>query len=137
MLAPHTRDHHMRQPQIRAQRACAPVRRAIRWRTPRCLQNARLQLRREHAGALSTMTTVQSSNALLSESLAPARHESAAAFDALRYFVPCMALRQQQNQPRTSRIFRASRPAVCSPRQFHTFQVRQSDRVCHVRDHSL
>jgi hypothetical protein len=71
------------------------------------------------------MPAVESGEALLSESLAPAGHKAAAALDPLRGFIPRMAIGQQQNQPRSSGIFRPIRAAVGSPCQFHTLRVRQ------------
>jgi hypothetical protein len=83
------------------------------------------------------MPTVESSDPLLGEPSAPTRHKATAALDTLGDFVPRMAFRQQQDQPRPAGIFRPIRPAMGSPHQFHTFRIRQRDRVCHVREYSL
>jgi hypothetical protein len=83
------------------------------------------------------MPAVESCEALLSKPFAPARHKTPAALDSLGHFIPRMAFGQQQDQPRPPGIFRPIRPAIGSPRQFHTLRIRQRDRVCHERDYSL
>jgi hypothetical protein len=103
----------------------------------RGLQNPRFQLRGQYRGDLADMPAVQSRDALLSEALAPAGHETAAALDPLGGFIPRMAFGQQQDQPGSSGVFRPIRPAGRAPRQFHTLRIRQGDGVCHGRHCSL
>jgi hypothetical protein len=83
------------------------------------------------------MPAVESRDALLGKSFAPAGYKTPAAVDALGHFIPGMALGQQQDQPRPSGIFRPIRPAIGSSRQFHKLRIRQPDGVSHGRDYSL
>ena len=136
VLAPHSCHHHVADIQTSGELARGPVRRGAGCMA-RGLQNPRFQLRGEYRGDLADMPAVESGDALLGESLAPAGHKASAAFDALGGFVPRMAVGQQQNQPCSSGIFRPIRPAVGSPCQFHTLRVRQGDGVCHGRHYSL
>jgi len=137
VLAPHARHHHVADLQTSGQFVRTPMSRAVRGRPSRRVQNARFQLRSEHRGDLPEIPAVQSCDPLLGEPFAPARHKAAAALDALGDFIPGMALSQQQDQPGTSSVFRPIRPAIGSPHQFHTFRIRQRDRVCHAREYSL
>ena len=136
MLAPHARHHHVADVQMRRELARGPVRRGTRGVT-RGLQDPRLKLRREHRRHLADMPAVEPGNALLGKALTPTGHEPSAAVDPLRGFIPRMAIRQQQNQPCSSGVFRPIGPAACPPRQFHTLRVRQGDGVCHGRHYSL
>ncbi len=136
VLAPNPRDHHVADAKALGQLARRPVRRVARCMA-RALQDPRFQLRREHRGHLAYMPAIESRDALLGESLAPAGHKAAATVDAFGGLVPRMAVGQQQYQPRSSGIFRPIRPAVGSPCQFHTLRIRQGDGVCHGHHYSL
>ena len=136
VLAPHARHHHVADIQMSGELARGPVRRGTGCMA-RTVQNPRFQLWGEHRGDLADMPAVESGDALLGESLAPAGHKAAAAVDALRSFVPRVAIGQQQNQSCSSGILRPIRPAGGSPSQFHTLRVRQGDGVCHRHHYSL
>ena len=136
VLAPHARHHHVADLQMGGELARGPVRRGTRCMA-RTLQNPRLQRRREHTRHLAYVPAVESGDPLLSEALAPAGHKASAALDALARFIPRMAIGKEQNQSRSSGIFRPIRSAARSPAQFHTLRVRQADSVCHGRYYSL
>src|SRR5208283_1609550 len=106
--------------QVSSELARAPVRRAIAGRTARRLEDPRLELRGEYRSDLPQMPTVKPGNPLLDESFVPARDKAAAALDPFGHFIPRMAFSQQQDQPRSSGIFRPIRSAHRSPCQFHT-----------------
>ena len=137
VLTPHPCHHHVADVQMRSEFARAPVGCSTGRRTPGRLENSCLQFRGEHGGDLSQMPAVESRDALLGKSFAPAGHKTPTAVDAFGHFIPRMALGQQQDQPRPSGIFRPIRPAIGSPRQFHKLRIRQRDRVSHGHDYSL
>ncbi len=137
VLAPDSSHHHVTDVQMSSELARAPVRRAIARRTARRLQDPCFELRREHRGYLAQMPAVEPRDPLFDESFVPARDKAATALDPFGDFIPRMAFRQQQDQPRSSGIFRPIRSAVRSPCQFHTLRIRQLDSVCHRRKYSL
>ena len=112
VLAPDSRHHHVADVQVSAELARAPVRRAIARRTARRLQDPRFELRREYRGDLAQVPAVEPRDPLLDESLVPAGDKAAAALDPFGHFIPRMAFGQQQDQPRSSGIFRPIRSAV-------------------------
>jgi hypothetical protein len=83
------------------------------------------------------MPAVESRDALLDKPLAPTGHKPPAAIDALGHFIPSVAFRKQQDQPRPSGIFGPIRPAMGPSRQFQKLRIRQSNRVSHERDFNL
>lgn len=95
VLAPHPRHHHVADFKLRGELAHAPMRGAIRRCTSHRSQDTNLEMRREHCGDLPKIPAVESGNPLLNKPLALARHKSAAALNALGYFIPRMALGQQ------------------------------------------
>jgi hypothetical protein len=95
-----------------APQVCACESRLRHWPAhARPLQNRCFQFRGEHGGNLSPMAAVESRDALLNKSFAPARHRTLATVDALGHFIPPMTLGQPQNQPSPSGILRPIGPA--------------------------
>src|ERR671924_836920 len=92
VLTPHACHHHVADLQMRSEFARAPVGYSTRRRTPSRIQNPCFQFRREYGGNLSQVPAVESRDALLGKSFAPAGHKTPAAVDALGHFIPCMAL---------------------------------------------
>jgi hypothetical protein len=74
---------------------------------------------------LAQVLGVKPSDPPLNESFVPARDKAAAALDSFGHLIPRMAFGQQQDQPRSSGIFRPIRSAVRSPCQFNSLRIRQ------------
>src|SRR5437773_6864835 len=91
VLTPHPCHHHVADVQMRSEFARAPVRCPTGRRTPGGLENPCFQFRGEHGGDLSPMSAVESRDALLGKSFAPAGYKTPAAVDALGHFIPRVA----------------------------------------------
>src|SRR6185312_7691162 len=137
VLAPHARDHHMRDTQVLGQLTGAPLCRAIRRLTlHRPFQNPSLQSWSERAGLLTGMATEKPRQTLLPKPLAPAIDEGVTAGQFAANLCPRITLLKQQNQACTARVIRSPGLARRSLTEFYVFFLRQFDRAHGAQSYS-
>ena len=137
MLSPHTRDHRVRNMQLRSQFSGTPMRRSIAGfalDTP--LQDACFHNGGQRSRSLPGMTTKQSRQAFLHKPLAPTVNKAIWTIQLFTDHRPGMTGVQQQYQPRTAGIIGSSRLAVDSLRQLFPFRLRQTDPCTHTSKHT-
>ena len=101
---PHPRHHHVADAQVLGQLAAAPVRGAIRRRSAGPFQDPGLQRRRSFLYRASAMMGVQARQPLSFKTTLPATDIVGIAVQNLANRQVGLALRQQQDQPRTAYI---------------------------------
>src|ERR1700722_19877390 len=133
MLSPHTRDHHVRDMQLRSQFSSAPMRRSITGfalDTP--LQDACFHDGCQRCRRLPGATTKQPRQTFLREPLAPTVYEAIWTVQLLADHRPGLTSVQQQYQSRPAGIIGSSRLAADSLRQVFSFRPRQADPIAHT-----
>ena len=137
VLAPHARDHHVRDRKPLPQLARAPVRRAVGGLAlDGPLEDASLQLRSQDTGYLPGVSREQTRQALRPEPLAPAVDEGVIAGKLAADLCPGVPGFEPQNQPCAPCIICPPGLARCPLSQFDAFGFRQSNRATHGHDHT-
>ena len=104
MLRPNPGHHHVREPEMLTEFACAPVCAPIRRRSACRRQNPGLQLRGALRCWLPTMSTVQAGESLGRKAFRPAIDVSVRAIQSQADLGPGCSIRCQQNAPSPARF---------------------------------